>query len=183
MIFLEIVNNRRSIRSYADKPVPRETIDSCLEAARLSPSACNSQPWYFIVVDDKNLIQELGRKAFAGIYSMNAFAMTAPVLVVVITERSKLSAQCGGMFRGVAYNRIDIGIACEHLVLQATAEGLGTCWLGWFNEKKVKKILYIPKDKKIDIIISMGYADYKALKEQKRKPLNKIRKYNLEKFK
>ncbi|MFH1379379.1 MAG: nitroreductase family protein [bacterium] len=181
MIFLELVNNRRSIRSYSDKEVPREKIEACLEAARLSPSACNAQPWSFIVVDDKQLKDELACNAFSGIYAMNAFAARAPVLIAVITEKSKLSAQFGGLIRQTEYSRIDIGIACEHLILQAVEEGLGTCWIGWFNEAHVKKTLRIPNHKKIDVMLCLGYPDYKALEEQQRKSLDEIRSYNREK--
>lgn len=178
MNFLELVKKRKSVRSYSTKPVSKEIIERCLEAARLAPSACNSQPWSFIIIDDEKLKNELAKKAFSGIYSMNSFANQAPVLVVVITERSTYIASLGGLFRGVQYNLVDIGIAGEHFVLQAEDEGLGTCWLGWFNEKAVKKVLTIPKHKKIDIIISMGYPQTEESRERKRKKLDEIRRYN-----
>ena len=79
MNFLELVKKRRSVRRYSKGKVPREVIDRCLEAARLAPSACNAQPWYFIAVDDEKLKNELANKAFSGIYSMNSFAKDAPV--------------------------------------------------------------------------------------------------------
>ena len=135
MAFINLVQQRQSTRAYRATPVPRALIERCLEAARLAPSACNCQPWRFIVVDDLDTRSALATAAFSGVYSMCAFAKHAPVLIAVITERSSYAAALGGMFRGTQYNLIDIGIACEHLVLQATEEGLGTCWLGWFNEK------------------------------------------------
>ncbi|HAH22071.1 MAG: NAD(P)H nitroreductase [Omnitrophica WOR_2 bacterium GWF2_43_52] len=177
MSFLELVKARRSVRKYARKPIPREVIDKCLEAARLAPSACNSQPWYFIVVDDEKLKSELTDKAFAGIYSINSFAKKAPVIVAVVTERSKYIACVGGYIRGVGYSLIDIGIACEHFILQAQEEGLGTCWLGWFDEKQVKRILGIPKDKKVDVMISAGYPEGPPAREKTRKSLNEIRRF------
>ncbi|MBU4590238.1 MAG: nitroreductase family protein, partial [Candidatus Omnitrophica bacterium] len=85
-----------------------------------------------------------------------------------------------GFFRGIHFALVDVAIACEHLVLQAEDEGVGTCWLGWFNEKKVKKILNIPERKKIDIIISMGYPEKDEPKERIRRPLDKIRRFNKE---
>ena len=178
MTFLELVKKRRSVRKYSAKPVPREVMDRCLEAARLAPSACNSQPWHFIVVDDKKLKDELANKVFSGVYSMNSFAKNAPVLIVVVTERSNYIARLGGYFKGVQYSLIDIGIACEHLILQAEEEGLGTCWLGWFNENAVKKILGLPREKKIDIIISMGYPEKAEAPEKARRSLNEIRRFN-----
>ena len=175
--FLELVRKRESTRRYLSKPVPREVIDRCIEAARLAPSACNSQPWSFIVVDDAETKDRLADAAFSGLYSMCSYAKNAPVLIVVITERSKYFASLGGYFKGTKYNLIDIGIACEHLVLQATEEGVGTCWLGWFNEKKVKKALGLPRSTKVDIMISMGYAESGEVREKVRKPLEEVRRF------
>lgn len=178
MTFLELVKKRRSVRKYSAKPVSREVMDRCLEAARLAPSACNSQPWHFIVVDDKRLKDELVDKVFSGAYSMNSFAKNAPVLIVVITERSNYIARLAGYFKGVQYSLIDIGIACEHLILQAEEEGLGTCWLGWFNESAVKRVLGLPRGKKIDIIISMGYPEEAETPEKAKRSLNEVRRFN-----
>ncbi|MCX6339383.1 MAG: nitroreductase family protein [Candidatus Aureabacteria bacterium] len=178
MRFLELVRKRHSVRNYAQAPVSREIIDRCLEAARLAPSACNSQPWTFIVIDDRNLIAACADQVFSGMYSMNSFVKNAPVLIVVITERSAYSATLGGYFRGTQYSLIDIGIACEHLVLQAAEEGLGTCWIGWFNEKKMKKLLGLSRPAKIDVIISMGYPIDQPAGGTPRKSLDQIRRYH-----
>ncbi|MFC1589963.1 nitroreductase family protein [Candidatus Omnitrophota bacterium] len=178
MTFLELVKRRRSTRKYSAKAVARDAIDRCLEAARLAPSACNCQPWTFIIVDDDKMRNALAEKAFSGIHSMNAFAKAAPVQIVVITERTSYIARLAGYLKGIQYSLIDIGIACEHLILQAEEEGLGTCWLGWFDEKAVKEMLGVPKDKKIDIIISMGYPEGASDREISRKPLDEIRRYN-----
>ena len=177
MAFINLVQQRQSTRAYRATPVPRALIERCLEAARLAPSACNCQPWRFIVVDDLDTRSALATAAFSGVYSMCAFAKHAPVLIAVITERSSYAAALGGMFRGTQYNLIDIGIACEHLVLQATEEGLGTCWLGWFNEMAVRKVLGLPASTKIDVLISMGYPDHLDVRPKTRKSLDDIRRY------
>lgn len=177
MSFLDLVRKRQSERRYSGKPVPREVIERCLEAARLAPSACNSQPWTFIVADDPDLRARLAEAAFSGIYSMNRFASKAPVLVVVVTERSKYAARLGGQMRGVQYSLIDLGIACEHFILQAAEDGVGTCWLGWFNEKSVKQVLGLPRDAKVDVVISMGYPETDAFREKNRKPLEDMHRY------
>ena len=177
MNFIELVKNRRSTRKYTSKTVPREIIDKCLEAARLAPSSCNSQPWYFIAVDDEEVRSEIVKKSLSGIYSLNSFVKNAPVIIVVITERSKYASRLGGFFRNIKYSLIDIGIACDHFILQAEELGVGTCWLGWFNEKAVKKILGLPKSTKIDIMISMGYPEKVSEKEKKRKSLDEIRRF------
>lgn len=178
MNFLELVHKRQSVRQYSETKVPRELIESCLETARLAPSACNSQPWSFIAVDDKKLKTTLAEMAFSGIYSMNQFAKTAPVIIAVITEKSRFQAKLGGYFRGTNFSLIDVGIACEHLILQAAEKGLGTCLLGWFNEKKVKKILKVPDSKKIDLLISLGYPASDLIRGKKRFNLNEIIQWN-----
>ncbi len=145
MALLDLIRQRKSVRDFLDRPVEREKIMMCLEAARLAPSASNSQPWRFIVVDDRQLKNKLCDAAFGGIYSINSFCKTASVIVVVISEKSKFLTRIGGMFRGTKYYLIDIGIAIEHFVLQAEDLGLGTCWIGWFNERAVKSVLNIPQ--------------------------------------
>ncbi len=178
MTFLELVKKRSSVRKYAAAPVPREVIAKCLEAARLAPSACNSQPWDFIVVDDPALKKKLAEAAFSGIYSMNSFACNAPAFVVVTSSKSGGFAMLGGFFRNIRYSLIDIGIACEHFILQAAEDGVGTCWLGWFNERAVKKTLGISRNKKAEIIISMGYPEDVSYREKTRKSLDEIVKFN-----
>ena len=179
MDLLNLIKHRQSARDFLDRPVEREKIMMCLEAARLAPSACNSQPWKFVVVDDRQLKNRLCDAAFSGIYSMNAFCKMAPVMVVIISERSKFLARIGEMFRGTKYYLIDIGIAGEHFVLQAEDLGLGTCWIGWFNERAVKSILNIPQRKRIDILIALGYYDKeKVHSEHGRESIDKIASFN-----
>jgi nitroreductase len=178
MTFLELVSKRESTRRYLPEPVPRELIEKCLEAARLAPSACNSQPWSFIVVEDEEKKNQIARATKTSLIKMNTWVSTAPVVIVVITERSRYAARMGGALRGVQYSLIDVGIACDHLTLQATELGLGTCWLGWFNEKKIKKILDLPKATHIDVVLSLGYPHPDAPPRVKnRKPLEEIRRY------
>lgn len=179
MALLDLLKQRQSIRGYLDKAVARDKIMLCLEAARVAPSACNSQPWKFIVVDDPELKNKLSKAAFGGVYSINTFGKTAPIIIAVVSERGKFFARIGGMFRGTKYYLIDIGIACEHFVLQAEELGLGTCWIGWFNEKAVKSILNVPNDRKVDILITLGYYDQeKRRSKHNREPMEKIAAFN-----
>jgi len=178
MNFTELVNKRQSTRKYSEKKVERDLIDKCLDAARLAPSARNSQPWSFIVIDDPQSIVSVSQRAFSGIYKSTQFAGKAPVLIVVITEKADYVTRMGNLIRNTKYNLIDIGIACEHLVLQAEELGLGTCWLGWFSSRGVRKALKLPRSSRIDILISMGYPldpDYR--KERKRRTLEEIRHF------
>jgi nitroreductase len=178
MTILEIIKKRRSVRDYLDEPVEKEKILKCLEAARLAPSACNAQPWKFIVVDDLDLKNHLCKSAFRGIYKMNIFAQKAPVIIAVVSEKEKFLAKIGGFLRNTSYYLIDLGIACEHFILAATELGLGTCWLGWFNEKQVKAVLNIPKDKKVDVLLSLGYPKEDKLSPKQRYTLEEISVFN-----
>lgn len=177
-MFLDLVNQRESCRVYDKRRVDRKIIERCLEAARLAPSACNSQPWTFMVVRRPDLKDKVAQAAFGGIYGMNRFAGEADTLVCVLRERSKKAAQAGQMVMGTQFNLIDMGIAVEHFVLQAAEEGVGTCWLGWFNQRAVKKALGLPRQKKVAILISMGYPSPErqgdSPRDKKRKPLNEM---------
>ncbi len=178
MSVFDVVQQRSSCRAYSDRPVPRAALERCLEAARLAPSACNSQPWKFIIVDEPAQRARLADAAFSGAYSMCAFAKTAPVLVVIETLRSTYTARLGALLRGVQYSLIDLGIAGEHFVLQAAEEGLGTCWLGWFNARAVKKTLGLGWRARIDIVISVGYPLDATPRDKVRKPLDEMRCYS-----
>ena len=171
-----MIRARRSVRAYTDQPVSREIVDQCLDAARMSPSACNSQPWTFLVVDDRENIRLIADTACSGIYAMNRFIATAPVLIIFVTEKSKVAARLGGQVRDVQYNLIDIGIAGAHLSLQAAVLGLGTCWIGWFNDKALKQELNLPSSTQVDIIMPLGYPDEEP-KDKIRKSLDDIRQY------
>jgi nitroreductase len=179
MTILDIIKQRRSIRSYSDKPIEREKIKTCLEAARLAPSACNSQPWKFIIVDDKKLKDKICNKAFKGIYQISAFAKKAPVIIAIVSEKSKFWARVGGLIRDIKYYLIDIGIAGEHFVLQAEELGLGTCWIGWFDEQPVKSLLHVPKEKRIDVLLSLGYPDNNVKSARhEREPMSHMATFN-----
>ena len=179
MTIADIIKSRRSARNYLDKPVERDKIMACLEAARLAPSAVNSQPWHFVVVDDKKLKDRLCQEAFSGIYAVNSFARKAPVLVAVVSERDRFLTRISEWFRDTRFYLIDIGISCEHFVLQAEELGLGTCWIGWFNEKAVKKSLKIPDSKKVDVLLTLGYSDgNRPVAGHDREPFKKIASFN-----
>ena len=178
MSFSDLIHKRRSVRRYDSRSIPKEDLLKCLEAARLAPSACNSQPWHFIVIDEPKLRQRVAEKIFSGIYSMNKFAKEAPVLVAVVSEKMKFLAAIGSQVRGTKYFLMDVGIACEHFILQAQELGIGSCWMGWFDEKVLKRELKIPRDKKIDIVISLGYPAEDKVTPKTRKSLKEISSFN-----
>lgn len=175
--FMKLVNDRFSARDYLDKPVEREKINLCLEAARLAPSACNSQPWRFIIIDESEFKNKICDCIFSGAYHMNQFVKKAPVLVVVVSEKGNFLTKVGNFLRDTRYYLIDIGIAVEHFALQATELGLGTCWIGWFNEKELKKTLSIPKGVRIDVVLSLGYPA-QSPPPKNRKTMEQMAVYN-----
>ncbi len=176
--FLELLTKRQSVRNYKNIPVEAEKLERCLEAARLSPSACNSQPWTFIVVDEPELKAKVARATFSSTVRFNKFTVEAPVLLAVVTEKSTLVPQMGNFLKNQQYNLIDIGIAIENFVLQAAYEDLGTCIIGWFDEKTIKELLNIPSKKRVNIVISLGYPSNKMTRKKIRKSLGKIARYN-----
>jgi len=178
MKFLNLVKTRQSVRKYLNKPVEREKIERCLEAARLAPSASNSQPWSFIVVDDPKLKEAVARKTFDRVISFNRFSLQAPVLIILISEGSGFLNKVAEAIKDKQFKLIDIGIAAEHFCLQATEEELGTCILGWFNEKGVKKLLNISPSKRVELIITVGYPESTEICPKKRKEIDQIRSYN-----
>ncbi len=173
-MFLDLVKKRRSVRKYQDRPVEREKIDLCLEAARLAPSACNAQPWKFIVFDNPESRKRLCRAAFSGIYKNSSFAGRAPVIILALNTREKHIPDLAGRFQGKYYPLIDLGIAGEHLVLQATELGLGTCWVGWFNARAVSKLLGLSRHKQPVALIPIGYPADTTERSASRKPLDEI---------
>ncbi len=178
MPLMDLIKSRRSIRDFSDQPVPREQLQLCLEAARLAPSACNAQPWTFVVADEKTRKDRLADAAFGGIYLNNRFCKQAPVIVAVVSEKGKFAARVGGHVRGTRYHLIDIGIALEHFVLQAEELGLASCWIGWFSERGVKRVLEIPGDRKVDIILALGYGAKTPAGARQREPLEKMSAFN-----
>jgi nitroreductase len=177
MDFLALVRKRRSIRSYRPDAVPHDVLDRCLEAARLAPSACNSQPWQFIVVDSPDQRQAVADAAFTGVYTVFSFAKQSPVLVVVTTDRAGYRSRLGGFLRNIRFSLVDIGIAVEHFVLAATEAGLGTCWVGWFSERGVRKALGLPRRTRVVALVCVGYPPDEPCEPTPRKSLEEIRSY------
>ena len=153
-LFYKIIQNRQSDRGYIEKRVEKEKLERILESARISPSACNAQPWKFIVVDNTELKDKLADTTSSKVLGMNHFTKQAPVHIVIVMESANLSSSFGSMVKRKHFPLIDIGIAAEHICLAATAEGLGSCMIGWFDEPKVKKLLDIPKNKRPVLIIT-----------------------------
>lgn len=176
--FQQLVRNRRSIRKYLEKSVEREKVLICLEAARMAPSADHVQPWRFLVIDNPEVKKNFSDEVFSGIYSSSKFAGKAPVIIVMLAKLDVIANRIGKQIQGIHFYFIDMGIAGEHIVLQAEELGLGTCWIGWFSTKKTRKLLNIPRKYKIVSLMSMGYYEERPSKEKKRKTLDEIVWFN-----
>ena len=179
MEFIKLAKKRCSVRKFSTQQVSRKEIEACLEAARLAPSACNSQPWHFVVIDDEKILPEIREAAVGNPVPINVFVRQAPVIIAVVEETAKLAASIGGFVKGHGYKHLDIGMAVENFCLAATERGIGTCILGWFDEKRAKKAIGVPKTKQIPLLIALGYpVDNFQTPEKKRRELSEIMSYN-----
>jgi nitroreductase len=163
MDVFEAISKRRSIRKYKDTEVEDEKLETILEVARIAPSAANRQQWKFIVVKDeksrKNLVDAANGQTFVG---------EAPITIVACSTESEKVMPCGQY----AYT-VDISIAVSFMILEATELGLGTCWLGAFDEEKVKNILSIPERIRVPAMFTLGYTDENP-HQRPRKTLSEI---------
>ena len=179
MKFQDLIMERQSVRKYLDKTVEEEKLKLCLEAARLAPSASNSQPWTFVVVNDPELLKQLAPLTSGLLNSFNLFVDQAPVVIAMVMEKPKLLTELGGRLKKKEFPLMDIGIAAEHFCLQATELGLGTCMLGWFDEARIKKLLQIPKNKNLALLITLGYPPEDYRQRQKiRKSFEEVVRFN-----
>lgn len=175
MTFSELIIQRQSVRKYDSRPVEAEKLQQCIEAARLAPSASNTQPWQFICITSEPLRTQIAEATFSTAVKFNKFALNAPAMVVILLEQPRLLNRIAMILKNKEWRLIDIGIAAEHFCLQAAELGLGTCMLGWFNEKKIKQLLNIGNSKTVALCITLGYAeaDYK-LRNKIRKPAEQM---------
>ncbi len=142
MDVLEAIQKRKSTRKYEQKEIPKATLEKLLEAARLSPSAKNIQPWHFIVVTDREKRKALSKGMFA------KFIKDTPAVI----------ALCGNEKASPDWYVVDVALAGENMVIAATAEGLGTCWVGSFDEAEVKQLLGVPENLRVVALLAVGYG-------------------------
>jgi len=170
MDFYEVIQTRRSIRSYSDRPVDDAVVGRVLEAARIAPSAANTQPWHFIVIKDAGR-----RRKLAELAAGQTFIAQAPVVIAAcgLAYHDRYSWIADHMFL------VDVAIAFDHLTLAARAEGLGTCWIGAFDHDGVHKLLSVPSTHRVVMLTPLGYPGGKdAFSDKcKRRKLSEIVSY------
>jgi len=167
MNVVDAIKTRKSVREYLDKPVEDEKLNMILEAGRLAPSASNRQEWRFVVVRNSQTRRRLAEAA-----SGQAFVGEAPVVIVACAETDGHVMRCGQL----CYS-IDVAIALDHMSLAATELGLGTCWIGAFNEQKVKEVLGIPNEIRVVELMPLGYPSDPSLTRKTRLSFDRIVKH------
>ncbi len=162
---MDAIRTRRSIRRYKPTPVPESLLKEVLNAARLAPSADNAQPWKIIVVMD-----EQAKAKLASACNGQKFIAQAPLALVACGLPEEAFQTVGGY---MSSHVIDASIALDHLTLAAHAHGLGTCWVAWFKEEKVRELLGIPEDVRVIALTPLGYPD-EAPEKTPRKNLEEL---------
>lgn len=178
MDFSNLAVKRESVRRYSDRPVEQEKIIRIMESCRMAPSACNSQPWHFVVVTDGELKDKVAHACFSTVLQFNKFAVQAPVIVALVAEKANWLSKLGSSIKDKDLYLIDIGIVADHFCLQAADLDLGTCMLGWFDEPMVKKLLQIPSGKRIPLLFTLGYPEKDNSRSKTRKDINEIFSFN-----
>ncbi|MBN1433494.1 nitroreductase family protein [Candidatus Fermentibacterales bacterium] len=163
----EAVRARRSIRAYAARPVERETLVEIMDLVRLAPSARNRQEWRFLVVDDPALIREIAARG-----ATSGFVASAPVVVAAVATDSGYVMRCGANASDV-----DLAIALDHLQLLACSRGIGSCWLGSFDQEGVSGVLGLPSGARVVGLMTLGYPA-ESPEARPRKPLDDVLEFN-----
>jgi len=169
MSVLEVIQDRRSVRIYKKDPIPEESLLRVLEAARLAPSGKNLQPWKFVVVQDSSLKKKLAKAS-----NQQDFIADAPLIIVACGFPDECYRSLGRYMKSWP---VDVTIALEHLILQAQEEGLGTCWIGSFEEEEIKSLLGVPEQVRVLALTPLGYPD-EVPEFRGRKSIEEIISYN-----
>ena len=170
--FLELAQARQSDRSFQPgRKIDREVLERIIEAGRIAPSACNGQPWHFTVVTSDELLPQVARATSS--LGMNKFVKDASALVLITHESTNITSRLGCGIKDKDFPMMDLGIASAYITLAAEDEGIGSCILGWFDEKKIKQLTGIPEKKRLMLIVALGYAA-KPKRKKVRKEWGKV---------
>jgi nitroreductase len=178
MDFKDLVLHRESTRKYSDKPVEPEKIEQIMEACRMAPSACNSQPWRFVIATDPEIKDGLAKASYGPLMTFNKFAIQAPVIAAIVAEKPNWLSRIGGNVKDKDFYLMDIGIVAEHFCLQAAELSLGSCMIGWFDEPAARKILKVPEEKRVLLLITLGYPAKDKVRRKIRKSGEKLYSFN-----
>ncbi len=179
--FGDIVHRRRSCRAYdPDREIPDSVLQDCIDSARAAPSACNRQPWHFTIVRDPEKRRTILEKGLLpGI--QHDWLYDCPCIVALSLTPNFTVHRIAPFLSKIPYHYVDAGIAGEHFILAATEQGLGTCWVGWIREKKIRKVLHLKTAQRVVALIAAGYPRdpnfFEADTATSRKPANEIARW------
>ncbi len=177
--FEELQNIRESCRVYSDAPVSRELLTHLADVARLSPSACNSQPWHFIIVDEPEAKKQLTECLEDGGLNGCPWGNRVPAFFIICEEKAKLQPGVAEHYGSQHFAQMDIGMAAMSLCCEAASLGLGTCMIGTMNQERLHSAFHIPSDRTARLIITVGYpANPGAPRRKQRKELDSVISYN-----
>ena len=179
MEFSKLINMRESCRNYdSGKKVDTELLKKCVEMACLAPSACNSQPWRYVIINNEELCAKIAKGVQDN--GFNSFASGAPAFIVVYGEDAKMAKKFDGLIAdNNSFRDNDLGIGIAYLTLAASDNGLSTCIMGWRNDSKINEALGQPLDRKVHCVIAVGYSLDEAPRKKKRKSLKLGRRERL----
>ncbi len=171
--YFELIQRRESCRNFdPNRPVEKEKLQRCAEAAWIAPSACNGQPWRYLIVTNpalndklRPLMMELG---------MNKFVKNCPVFAVVLEENTVLKVSLSQKFKGQDFAPIDVAFSASQFCYAATEQGLSSCIIGWHNEAKIRELFDLPKSTRVRLILAIGYAANDTLRKKQRKPIEDV---------
>ncbi len=170
--FLDLCMRRQSCRDFANRPVEHEKLAKCIEAVRLTPSGCNSQPWKFIVVENPDLVPEVAKCTQE--LDANAYTSTAKAFIVVLEEHAVLMPKIRAFWDSQYFAKGDLGAAAVTICYAAEEQELGTCILGIFNREKLCKLLNLPIEQRFFCVIAVGYPADPTVREKIRKSIGEI---------
>jgi len=174
--YFDLVRRRESCRNFdPTRPVEKEKLQRCAEAAWLAPSACNGQPWKYLIVTNAELNEKL--RPLMMELNMNKFVKNCPAFAVVLEENTILKVSLSQKFKDQDFAPIDVAFSASQFCYAATEQGLSTCIIGWHNEKKIQELFGIPKSTRVRLILAVGYAADDKLREKKRKPIDDVIKF------
>jgi nitroreductase len=170
--FMELCKSRQSCRSFADKPVEHEKLVQCIEAARLAPSGCNSQPWSFVVVEDPSIVPQVAQATVR--LGINEYMKSAKAFIIAFEEHAVLMPQVRSICDSQIFAQGDVGAAVVTICYEAQSLGLGSCIIGLYDKEKLCELLDISEDKKFACLIALGYPTDNTTRKKSRKALEEI---------
>ncbi len=174
--YFDLIRRRESCRNFdPNRPVEKEKLERCAEAAWLAPSACNGQPWRYLIVTNPALAQKL--RPLMMELGMNKFVLKCPAFAVVLQEGTVLKVSLSQRFKKQDFAPIDVAFSASQFCYAATEQGLSTCIIGWHDEQKIRELFDLPKSTRVRLILAVGYAADDKLREKKRKPIEDVVQY------